>query len=233
MNRKVLFIGNSHSYFNDMPEVFARLCEKGAGVNVDAVMLTHPGMTLGWHMEQYYEVRYNLLYGHYDDCVIQQGAHPFPGYEATKEALDQLLPLCRAGGARPVLAMTWAEKRAPEHQAAMTDAFLRLGKEKNVLVSPIGMAWESMRKTHPDCELFYTDGEHASPLGDYLVACTHYETILGQSCLSLPAEGIDYRQGSEKELIDPSKVACTFPEEEARWVREAVHDAVNRIKLIV
>lgn len=75
--------------------------------------------------------------------------------------------------------MTWAEKRAPEHQAAMTDAFLRLGKEKNVLVSPIGMAWESMRKTHPDCELFYTDGEHASPLGDYLVACTHYETILG------------------------------------------------------
>ena len=29
MNRKVLFIGNSHSYFNDMPEVFARLCERG------------------------------------------------------------------------------------------------------------------------------------------------------------------------------------------------------------
>lgn len=104
MNRKVLFIGNSHSYFNDMRRFLPACAKKGAGVNVDAVMLTHPGMTLGWHMEQYYEVRYNLLYGHYDDCVIQQGAHPFPGYEATKEALDQLLPLCRAGGARPVLA---------------------------------------------------------------------------------------------------------------------------------
>ena len=32
---KVLFVGNSHTYFNDMPQTFADMCLKGAGEKTD------------------------------------------------------------------------------------------------------------------------------------------------------------------------------------------------------
>ena len=41
---KVLFIGNSHTFFNDMPHTFACLWEAGTGEKVAPVMLCHPGM---------------------------------------------------------------------------------------------------------------------------------------------------------------------------------------------
>ena len=43
---KVLFLGNSHTYFHYMPELFARFVEKTIGEKPDVTMLAYSGRDL-------------------------------------------------------------------------------------------------------------------------------------------------------------------------------------------
>ena len=77
---KVLFLGNSHTFVHYVPARAARFCQD-QGRPLEAVMLTHPGVGLGWHLEQS-QTYFNLLCGGYDAVVLQHNAHPFPGRES-------------------------------------------------------------------------------------------------------------------------------------------------------
>ena len=46
---RILFIGNSHTYFNDMPHLCAELL-RAAGKDVEVTMLTRGGETLHGHI---------------------------------------------------------------------------------------------------------------------------------------------------------------------------------------
>ena len=57
---RILFIGNSHTYVNDMPEIVARLAKKD-GIDCEVAMIAHGG----WFLEQHAaepETRFNILY---------------------------------------------------------------------------------------------------------------------------------------------------------------------------
>ena len=49
---KILFIGNSHTYFNDMPALVAELFEQVLGQEIHVTMLASPGVPLRWHIDQ-------------------------------------------------------------------------------------------------------------------------------------------------------------------------------------
>ena len=66
---RVLFIGNSHTYYNDLPERFRQICVS-EGVPVEVTMLAHGGKGLDFHRNEP-EVRFNILYGNYDWVVLQ------------------------------------------------------------------------------------------------------------------------------------------------------------------
>ena len=71
---RILFIGNSHTYFNDMPAMVAEKARK-AGFDCEVTMIAHGG----WYLEQHVQepdVRFNILYGHYDYVVLQEFSHP-------------------------------------------------------------------------------------------------------------------------------------------------------------
>ena len=70
---KVLFVGNSHTFFNDMPELFATFVEKTTGEKPEVVMLAYGGRDYKWHRKEYFALRFNLMYGGYDYCTT--GAH--------------------------------------------------------------------------------------------------------------------------------------------------------------
>ena len=58
---KVLFIGNSHTYFNDMPALFRAVCGQH-GIDVHVTMLTKGGMGLDYHLRQE-QTLFNIRYG--------------------------------------------------------------------------------------------------------------------------------------------------------------------------
>ena len=176
---KVLFIGNSHTYMNDMPSLFSHIYEKSTGHKAESFMLAFSARGLEWHMNEYLPLRYNLLYGKYDYCIIQQAAHPFPPEESTLKYGKQIIDICSKANTKPVLYMTWAEKIHPENQQKMIDTYTKLSKESGALLAPIGVIWKEVRNKYPNIELYYKDGEHASPYGDLLISAVMVKAISG------------------------------------------------------
>ena len=167
---RVLFIGNSHTYFHDMPHTFARMCTKLTGETPEVTMLAYSNRSLAWHREEYFSLRFALLYGQYDYCVLQQQAHPFPDEKLTRQSVNRILSLCKSGGVKPVLMMTWAEQTHPEHFPLMQRFYTALAAETGAMLAPIGELFDTIPRTHPEIELYWHDGEHASVYGDYLIA---------------------------------------------------------------
>ena len=203
---RVLFIGNSHTYFNDMPATFASLWTKTCGETPDVTMLAYSSRSLEWHETEYFAVRFNLMYGHYDYCIIQQQAHPFPGMEETESHMQLILRLCRQAGTVPLLVETWAEQASPEHQKAMADAYRALSAKYGVPLVPVGSAWEELLHTHPEIPLFWKDGEHASPYGDYLIAAALCAVITGDADTVYPTDAHDFIRDGDIDFAHPAVI---------------------------
>ena len=171
----ILFIGNSHTYCNDMPLLVKRRAEN-AGYDCSVAMLAHPGWYLAQHA-QWPEARFNILHGGYDYVVLQEHAHPFGPVETYHEGAAALNGLIRKAGSVPVLYAVWSEKAKPEMQAVMNAAHEQVAKEIGALLAPVGENWQQYQENHPDLELYADDGEHASPAGSDFAASVIWETI--------------------------------------------------------
>lgn len=178
---KVLFIGNSHTYVHYVPmrvSEFARM----HGENIEATMLTYPGVGLDWHLEQS-PTYFNLIYGNYDAVILQHNAHPFPGKESlitAGKAVSKLVP----ENTKIYVYMTWSEKKNPEGQDIMSEAYESLAEEIGATVCPVGRIWQQIIKDHPEEELYFDDGEHSSVLGASLSAAVIGRTLLGMDITS-------------------------------------------------
>ena len=173
----ILFIGNSHTYFNDMPLMVQRRAED-AGYDCRVTMIAHGGWFLAQHVEEP-DVRFNILYGHYDYVVLQEHAHPFGPEEKFREAAVRLNELIRQAGSVPILYETWARKAEPEAQAQMNEAHRRIAEEIGALLAPVGENWWLYQRSWPDLEVYAEDGAHASPAGSDFAAKYIWEEIRG------------------------------------------------------
>ncbi len=189
---KVLFLGNSHTFFHDMPELFARFVEETTGEKPDVVMLAYSGRDLEWHRREYFSLRFNLLYGGYDYCIIQQAAHPYPPVNSTLEIGGEIIDLCHRCGVKPVVYMTWAEKRFPQNQQIMIDTCEKLAAEHRALLAPVGRIWQQIQKNHSEIDLYHRDGEHAGPYGDFLVAATFCKLLTGDVSPAVSGMGFNF-----------------------------------------
>lgn len=199
---RVLFIGNSHTYFNDSPAVFKMLAEAGQDVEVEVSMQAHPGVTYAWHLSQGAELRFALVHGNYDYVLLQQAAHsPCPSPEETIKDGKKLIEYVKKCGSTPILVMPWAEKRFPEHQAIMYNTYNTLAKQCDVKFSPVGYVFERVLNERPDINLYWFDGEHCSPYGTYVNALCAYSMIFGVSPEGLPNTSIKHARGEAEDMI--------------------------------
>lgn len=159
---------------NDMPELVCEMIESATNEKCEVVMLAYSARSLKWHIdEEYFSERFNILHGKYDYCIIQEQAHPMPEESDTSAYASRIIELCKKVNTVPVIFETWAEKIKPENQAEMNRRYLNLSKETGALLAPIGEVWSAVMPELKDAygvDLFFRDGEHASVIGDYLVA---------------------------------------------------------------
>lgn len=172
---KVLFIGNSHTFFNDMPGIFKRLCAE-RGMDVHVTMLTKGGMGLDYHAKEE-QTRFNILYGGYDAVVLQHTAHPMGDLNDMKKGAETIAAWCREAGSRIVLYQTWTQKGDEASQTHMSSVYDELGASLGADVAPVGNIWQKTRIEQPDLSLYYKDDAHASPEGSALAARVIFETI--------------------------------------------------------
>lgn len=186
--QKVLFIGNSYTYFWNLPQVVA---EMAAEKELDLItrQSTSGGTNLGqhWRGERGLQSVPLVEQGSFDAVVIQD--HSLRAVEAP----DSLIfygtlfgDLIKQKGAKAYVYMTWARQWDPYTQAAITEKYSELAEKINARVVPVGPAWQRARELRPDLPLYFDDGSHPSTLGTYLTACVFFGVLTGQSPVGLP-----------------------------------------------
>ena len=195
-------------------------------------MLAFSNRTLAWHRKEYFPVRFALLYGHYDYCVIQQFGHPFPGIEQTEPFLAELKSLCLCAKTTPVLLMTWAKKGKPEVSAGIESAYRMLAEKLGCMLAPVGELFREINETYPDIDLYGQDHSHASAYGSYLIASTLAALLLQPADLSsLTDRSYDFRAhffageypSAEENL---SAIPIVLHPESAAVIRRAVENRI-------
>ena len=202
---RVLFIGNSHTYFHAMPWTFAEIVRYN-GFETAVTMLAHGGKGLDYHVKEP-EVQLNILHGSYDAVILQHTAHPMGNLEMMESAAVQLAQWIADSGATPILYMTWSAKRdGAAAQPFMSQVYRRLGRVLQCPVAPVGEVWWRYCLLSGEEELYASDGEHASPLGSLLAAYTIARTVtrsLGYAQdLLLQEKGLS--------VSDPSKIRQVY-----------------------
>lgn len=173
---RILFIGNSHTYYNDMPvRVQHRFVEEDQ-LDCEVTMIAHGGWYLAQHVEEP-DVRFNIRYGNYDYVVLQEHSHPFGPEEKFFEVARTLTKWIKEAGSTPVFYMTWAKKDEPGEQQRITKAYRKIAEETEALLAPVGEEWWGYMESWPSLEMYKEDGAHASSAGSEFAAKHIWNTI--------------------------------------------------------
>ena len=174
---KLLFIGNSHTYYNDMPAMVKGLLE-GVGERSHVTMLTRGGAPLTYHCDEH-ATRFNIRYGGYDVVVAQDRVADFDP-ELFKTGAERLLKMTAAAGVPLVLYMPWAARDHREKQKNMTDAYGSFCRRNRCALAPAGEVFTRLLQTTPADVLYDADGAHAAVAGSYAAAVTLFYTLTGR-----------------------------------------------------
>jgi hypothetical protein len=125
--------------------------------------------------------------------------------------------------------MTWAEKRFPENQQKMIDTCEQLAADNGALLAPVGRFWQRVLMEHRDIDLFHTDGEHAGPYGDFLVAATFCKLIYGAVSRDICGMGHDFLgrlplDFSKPTVLEDDSVRTQLDKEKCRRILDIIAD---------
>jgi hypothetical protein len=195
---RILFLGNSYTYVNDLPSTFARLAQSGGHpVQVDSI--ANSGETLAQHAASADDL--NKIASQHWSYVVLQEQSDMPATDGGREymyaAARTLAASVEAAAATPVFFMTWAHKDGEPSagqnyetmQQQVDGAYLTISQELGVPVAPVGYTWYMVRQDHPDIELWQGDGSHPAQTGTYLAACVFYASVFRRSPAGLNFHG--------------------------------------------
>lgn len=192
--KNILFIGNSYTFYNDMPgKIFAPLA-KQAGYPAHVTSVTHGG----YHLYQFADpaneegqrLRATALGNHYDVVVLQDhSTGPIFHRAEFERAVGDLLSLLGGQADRFVLYATWGrhpdspdlEKfglTSSEMTVILSRAYNEVGARYGIRVAEVGKAFAAHRAAHPEDMLYSPDLTHPSALGSTIAAETILREIL-------------------------------------------------------
>lgn len=206
---RVLFVGNSYSYVNQLPSVFQKLAVAGRHT-AQVGLVARPNETLAEHAASH-DVASAVAETDWDIVVLQEQSE-IPASENLRRAdmypaARQLAQLIRARGAETMLFLTWAHSEGwpaggmstySAMQAAVDRGYLALGRALGAAIAPVGLAWAatlaSEQRPGRNSGLWEPDGSHPTVRGTYLAACVFYAAIFRETPV-----GLTYRSGLSEE----------------------------------
>lgn len=193
LTRKVLFLGNSYTYVNDLPQIVSELVQSTGDV------LIHDGNLIGGYTLEDHAAssvsQTKILSDDWDYIVIQeQSQRPafinpiafMNGFSELKSFIEENKPC-----AQITAFMTWGYENGDAQncptnpsvctylgmQNLVTDRYMNMSDMYESEVTPVGEVWKYIRENHPGINLYQSDGSHPSLEGSYLAACCFYTSL--------------------------------------------------------
>ena len=215
VSTRVLFLGNSYTYVNDLPGVFTQLACSGKH-SVETGLLAQGGWTLADHVSDT-NTQTELAAEKWDYVVLQEQSI-VPALEQSRTsymypAARTLVTWIRNSGAEPVFFMTWGHQNGEptfgihdygSMQGALMSGYMTIADELSAAVAPVGSAWQEVLQLDPGIELWQSDGSHPTESGTYLAACVFYAAIFQES-----PQGLSYTAGIPEETAQTLQSVAT------------------------
>lgn len=197
-NYSILFIGNSYTYYNDMPTAIFKEFAVAAGHSVTVKAITKGAWTLEKFADPTDEygkkVEAALTGGEKYDYVIlqEQSLRPAADPERFFAAVENLAARIRKTGAKPLLYATWGRHGDSETLAEkgwtnetmtykLAASYAAIGEKLDIPVMHVGLAFREIYTAERDIDLYNPDLSHPSYAGSYLAAATIYQTVFNES----------------------------------------------------
>ncbi len=196
---KILFVGNSFTFFWNMPQLVSAMAET-QGVSIDAYQSTVGGSNLEQHWKSQKGTKTRKRIEEEDWDFVVFGDHSLSTIntpERFQEYGRKFAKLVRSKGAEPIFYLTWAYKSNPLMQDTITKAYMKLASELNAQIFPVGPIWMNARKARPDLELYFDD-KHPSSDGAYLISLILTKSLTKQSVEDIPNRLITLDKKGEK-----------------------------------
>lgn len=181
-SQRVLFVGNSFTFRNDLPCLVAELAlSLDPPLRLEVGMVARDGMTLEAHWLGG-EVARRLREEQWDVLVLQeQGSRPITDPAQMETDVRRFAAAGRQAGTELVLFQTWARVNDPETEKPRAAIYRRMADAVGAKVAPVGAAWSLARAEHSGIRLHAEDGVHASREGSYLAASVLLGVLAGRS----------------------------------------------------
>ena len=172
---RVLFIGNSFTFGNDLPWLVEQL---SAGA-VSAQECAEPGYSLEQHWNEQ-RARRLIAEGRWRWVVLQdQSRMPLDRPQTNIEFAGRFAAEIRRNDAFAALFMTWIDRDRPDEYQALDFQYLQLGNSVPAVIVPVGRIFRRIMQEHPELDLYAPDGHHASLLGSYAAAMAFVGVFTG------------------------------------------------------
>ena len=196
VTKRVLFLGNSLTYVNNLPQMIA-----DAALSTGDILIFDSYCPGGYKLYQHYadvNTRNKIMMGNWDYVVLQdQSLLPatdtasvnfavFPYAFKLDSMINQYNPCCET-----MFYMTWGYKNGCagcfsswpyvetyEGMDSLLNLRYRMMADSNhAVVSPVGAVWHYIRDNFPLIDLYQADEIHPSVAGTYAGACSFYSAL--------------------------------------------------------
>lgn len=215
---RVLFIGNSLTQFNDLPEMVRALSDSAGGQPIRVGEVTFGGFSLQdhWHKGDALKA---IDSRRWDVVVMQQG--PSSLDDSRAELIDwagRFATRIRAAGGRPALYQVWPMDYRLDVFDRVLESYRLAAESVQGELLPAGAAWAAAWESNPGLPLYGSDGFHPSAMGSYLAALAIYGELLDVSTAGLP---------SRLSSVGGSSVLVNIPPAQAAALQAAADEATG------
>lgn len=206
---KVLFVGDSLTYYNDMSLIFQAF-SRAAGKKVRVASYTKGGMGIAMMRDDaavWGQISDKIASDDWDIVVLQPQRNQtvmgefFPNYPWEEySAAKDLVEMIRGAGALPLLYSTFGVTKGyvtrdgftkrmtrEEHTELITEYNAALSELLDCKAVYAGETFRAAYEKDPSINLYDADRSHPCEAGSYLVAADFYTVIFGES-----AKGVEY-----------------------------------------
>jgi hypothetical protein len=182
---KVLFVGNSYTYYNEGVDYhlqkMLRADQSSDSINYVIQKIAVGSYTLEAHFGDPLTIN-KIGSEKWNTVVLQeQSTRPINNPDLFLLYAQKLEVEINKVKASTVLYMTWAQKDSPSDINELASSYLSVGLQLNAKVVPVGRVWEYIIKNYPQINLYISDNKHPTLPGTYAIACAFYYSLFNKN----------------------------------------------------
>jgi len=206
--QRVLFVGNSLTYANQMPLIVEALAKsKGDRLEVSSVTLGGANLEDLWRDGAALR---EIDRGGWTVVVLQQGPSSLLESRVDlRKWTKNFAQRIRKVKARPALYMVWPDKTRLAYFDDVSLSYTLAAADVDGMLFPAGEAWRAAWRRDPGAPLYAGDDFHPSVAGSYTAALSIYGILFRRPLQGLPAR-LQLSDGSVTDV--PPALATTLQE---------------------